>query len=153
VNALGNAVHRFFAADDKYRLTEDRVAMATRLLNRHRVAGAFEPTDLVECGDRLWRWVAATFGDDSIVRAEWPVGLRLDIGTRVLGTSDLIVETRDGWAVIDHKSFGLATAASKVDLLAGQLGCYSDALTRAHPGATVSKWVHMPLDGVVVKVD
>src|SRR5665213_672231 len=153
VNALGNAVHGFFAADERHRLADDRVGMATRLLNRHRVARALEPTDLVECGDRLWRWIAATFGDDSVVRTEWPVGLRLDIGTRVFGTSDPIVETRDGWAVIDHKSFGLATGASKVDMLAGQLGCYSDALTRAHPGATVSKWVHMPLDGVVVKVD
>jgi len=68
-------------------------------------------------------------------------------------TWNKFIESRDTWAVIDHKSFGLATAATNVGALAGQLGCYADALTKARPNATVSMWVHLPFDGAVVQVE
>jgi hypothetical protein len=153
VVALGQAVHDFLAADNRPRSDEDRLEMATGLLRRYRVPDGLAAADLIEAGNRLWRWVTATFGDDCIVRTEWPIGLKLENGTRVLGTSDLLVEARDTWAIIDHKSFGLATATTNVGALAGQLGCYADALTKARPNVTVSMWVHLPFDGAVVQVE
>jgi ATP-dependent exoDNAse (exonuclease V) beta subunit len=152
VNALGSAMHDFFAADERQRPLEDRKEMAVGLLGRYRVASALQARDLVECGDRLWRWVHERFGGEAVVRTEWPVGLKVGAGTRILGTSDLIVESDDAIAVIDHKSFGLKTALSKADLLAGQLGCYADVVVRAHPTKTVSTWVHLPLEGVVLEI-
>jgi ATP-dependent helicase/nuclease subunit A len=153
VVSLGQAVHDFLAADNQPRSDEHRIEMATGLLRRYRVPRGLEAADLIEAGNRLWRWVAATFGDDCVVRTEWPVGLRLDNGTRVLGTADLLVEARDAWAIIDHKSYSLAAAATNAGALAGQLGCYADALAKARPNASVSLWVHLPIDGAVVQVE
>jgi len=151
-DALGTAVHAFFAADDMQRATKERLEMATGLLERHGVTGALEPVDLLELAERLWRWVKERFGQDSVACTEWPLGVRLDTGTLVLGTSDLIIENPDAMAVIDHKSFRLAAAALKAEVLAGQLGCYADAAAQARLGKTLTRWVHLPFEGVVVEV-
>ena len=152
VSALGDTVHAFFGSDWPTRAQPERLATATGLLDRYRVSGAIEPTDLLELADRLWRWVHDQFGNASVIRTEWPLGLVLDGGTRVLGTSDLVIEAGSHTAVIDHKSLGLTAAVSKVDILKGQLGCYADAVARAMPSQTVSTWLHLPFEGVVVEV-
>ena len=82
---------------------------------------SIEPAELVEVADRLWGWIREHFGSDCLVRPEWPVGFREENGTVVFGTSDLIIETRDHLAIVDHKSYGLAAAGAKVEVLAGQL--------------------------------
>jgi ATP-dependent helicase/nuclease subunit A len=151
-DVLGTAVHAFFAADHMKRGTKERLEMATGLLERYGVTDALEPIDLLELAERLWRWVKEKFGQDSVVCTEWPLGVRLDTGTLVLGTSDLIIESPDAMAVIDHKSFGLAAAALKTEGLAGQLGCYADAAAQARPGKPLTRWVHLPFEGVVVEV-
>lgn len=152
VEAVGNAVHAFFAADDPARERGARVAVASGLLERHRVGAVVQAETLVEFADRLWAWVTGAFGADAVVRPEWPVGVRWESGTQVLGVADLVIETGDGVAVVDHKSLGLAAAAKRVGELAGQLGCYADAVARAVPGKRVSMWVHLPFEGVVVEV-
>ena len=126
--------------------------MATGLLERYGVSGALESADLLEFAERLSSWVKKRFGYESVACTEWPLGVRLDTGTLVLGTADLIVENPDAIALIDHKSFGLAAATQKAEALAGQLGCYADAVAQASPGKPISRWVHLPLAGLVVEV-
>jgi hypothetical protein len=143
-------LHAFLAADDPQREGRERHQMAAGLLQRYSVAGTLEASALVELADRLWRWARNQFGASSVVRTEWPLGLRLDSGTVVQGTADLLVEASDAIGIIDHKSFGLAAAATRAEPLAGQLGCYADAAARARPGKVVSTWVHLPFDGAIV---
>jgi ATP-dependent helicase/nuclease subunit A len=150
VDDLGTALHAFLAADDPQREGRERHQMAAGLLKRYDVAGALEAAELVELADRLWRWARNQFGESSVVRSEWPLRLRLDSGTVVQGTADLLVEAQDAIGIIDHKSFGLAAASARAEPLAGQLGCYADAVARARPGKLVSTWVHLPFDGVIV---
>ena len=151
-DSLGTTVHAFLAADRPDHPGSARLEMAAELLSRHSVAEGLEPADLIEFADRLWRWVQERFGNDAVIRAEWPLALKIESGTVLRGTSDLLVEVADTIVCIDHKSFGLATAASKVELLAGQLGCYADAVSRARPGKPIVKWLHLPFEGVVVEV-
>jgi ATP-dependent helicase/nuclease subunit A len=152
MDVLGTTIHNFFAADDPLGPKPDRLALAAGLLDRFQVAGALAPADLLELGNRLWRWVRKRFGPNSRLRTEWPLGLKLETGTLLLGTADLLVETGETFAIIDHKSFGWATAQTKAEALAGQLGCYADAVARALPGKTVSTWVHLPLEGMIAEV-
>jgi ATP-dependent exoDNAse (exonuclease V) beta subunit len=149
---LGTTIHNFFAADDPLGPKPDRLALAAGLLDRFQVAGALAPADLLELGNRLSRWVRKRFSPNSRLRTEWPLGLKLETGTLLLGTADLLVETEETFAIIDHKSFGWATAQTKAEALAGQLGCYADAVARALPGKTVSTWVHLPLEGLIAEV-
>jgi len=152
-NNLGMAVHAFFAADDPDRASAERLAIAGGLLQRYAVADAMAGGELVALADRLWRWTTSQFGEHVVVRREWPVGLRFDVGTIALGTVDLILEGDGFVAVVDHKSFGLAAAAEKVDILGGQLGSYADALKQARPTSLVSTWVHLALAGLIVPAE
>ena len=151
-DALGTAVHAFFAADEPKRRTEERLRIAVGLLERHDVAAGLAPDDMLELADRLWRWVRKTFGAGGVVRTEWPLSSKLGTGSAVMGSADLIVESPSTIAVIDHKSMGLAAAMRNVHELAGQLGCYADVSMRARPGKPVSRWLHLPFEGVVVEV-
>jgi ATP-dependent helicase/nuclease subunit A len=152
VEHLGTALHAFLGADDPQHDVRPRLDMAAGLLERYAVARALDPAALVELADRLWRWVQRQFGPSSVVLTECPLGLRLDSGTVLQGTADLLVESDDAIAIIDHKSFGLTTASTRVESLAGQLGCYADVVARARPGKTVSTWVHLPFEGLIVPV-
>jgi ATP-dependent exoDNAse (exonuclease V) beta subunit len=152
-NDMGMTVHDFFAADDCERTAAERLAMARALLQRYAVAEAMDGSELVKLADRLWRWTISQFGERVVVRREWPVGMRFDSGTVALGNVDLMVEGDRSIAVIDHKSFGLATATEKADILGGQLRYYADAIKKARPTKVLSTWVHLPLAGIVVPVE
>lgn len=154
VDRLGNAVHAFLAADDTARDPTARSQMAEGLLARHEVADVIDPAQLLAASDALMRWIKVTF-PGAPVRREWPMGYRDDHGTRVTGTADLIVEAKDQFAIVDHKSYRSADAArSHAADLGGQLACYREAIEKAcadiAPGKTVSTWIHLPLAGVVV---
>jgi ATP-dependent helicase/nuclease subunit A len=149
-DALGEAIHDFLAADTRGH-SNDRQALAAGLLEHYRVAGALDTGQLLEVADRFWTWIEARFGG-GVIRREWPLGLRLPSGTLVRGAADVVVDGAATVAIIDHKSFGLAAARGKVDVLAGQLGCYADMAARARPGGRISTWVHLPLAGVVAEV-
>lgn len=151
-DALGQAVHDFLAADDASAPADLRRAIASRLLTGYGVEAALRPERLLEMGDRLWGWTRLRFGETCRLRREWPVAERRQGGTVVGGTVDLMVEVGDVVAVVDHKSFGLAAAEQRKDALAGQLGCYADAVVRARSSAEVSTWVHLPFEGLVVQV-
>jgi ATP-dependent helicase/nuclease subunit A len=151
-DALGSALHAFFAAE-RGLAGPSRLELARGLLDRYGVAAALEPAELLELGDRLWRWVRAQFGDAAVVHTEWPLAQRLSTGGLVAGTADLIIEGAGGVAVIDHKSYGLPSAAAQANALAGQLGCYADVLAQARGVREVSRWVHLPFEGVVVPLN
>ena len=69
-----------------------------------------------------------------------------------MGVADLVVETPDEIAVIDHKSFGPDAAEEHAGALAGQLGSYADAIAATFPGRRISLWVHLALEGIVLEV-
>jgi ATP-dependent helicase/nuclease subunit A len=149
---LGDAIHRFLAADRADRDEPDRLDLARTLLASHAVASHLDPAALVEAGTRLWRWLEAL--TPSHVRREWPLAERLATGTIVSGTADLVVRTPRGLAVIDHKSFPgtLADALTRIPSFSGQLATYARALTAATGERCDAMWIHLPLVGAVVEV-
>ena len=152
--SLGNAVHGFLAADRPEMERPARLAIATGLLDRWGVGGVLEPEALLDAGDRLQQWVESRWPGVTW-RREWPLQQRLTSGTIVRGTADLVLETPDGYVVIDHKSFpgGHDAALEKAAGFAGQLGAYASALSAATGKSVTGIYVHLPLVGVIVSLD
>src|SRR6202012_2877255 len=100
--AIGDVIHPFLAADRDD--DDERFACAKRLLEAHGVVGCVEPRDLVAIASRLWRWIGERFPGAALHR-EWPLTHRTASGTTVVGTVDLVIAARDGFVVVDHKSF------------------------------------------------
>ena len=72
----------------------------------------------------------------------------------VHGSADLILETHDGFVLVDHKSFpGKADeAVRRAGGHAGQLAAYARALGAATGRKVKACYVHLPLSGLVVPV-
>lgn len=153
MEAVGDALHAFFAADHVELAIDERRAIAADVLAGHGVADALDRDEVVGAGDRLWVWIASRFPDANL-RRECVLAHRTAAGTIVGGSADLVVEDSSGLAVIDHKSFpgNADQAAARAIGYSGQLAAYAAALRKATGVAVTSTWIHFPIRGCMVEV-
>ena len=75
-------------------------------------------------------------------------------GTRIRGRIDLLVEAKDGWILLDHKS-NPGGAARDEDLVAEhgpQLESYSQALLSATGKPVTERWLYLPVAARAVRL-
>jgi ATP-dependent helicase/nuclease subunit A len=105
---------------------------------------------LLGASDALRTFVAARWSDATWHR-EVPILAALDSehgARRIAGSIDLLLETRDGFVIIDHKSFpGAATHWESRALEYGpQLMTYSKAIEMAG-GTVLGRFIHFTVGG------
>jgi ATP-dependent exoDNAse (exonuclease V) beta subunit len=150
-DAFGVAVHAWFGAeapDDD----DDAVEMAAGLVRGFEGAGV-SAADIVACRRRLeaalaLRWPHAT------ARREVPFSFVDDAGTTTRGAIDLLLDTPDGFVVVDHKVLlgDVARARTVAAAYSGQLQAYADAVARLSARPVLSTWIHLPLQGLLLEV-
>lgn len=150
--ALGEALHAIIAYDDGRRDTAQRLADAEATLARWWVKGFAAADALTACG-RLSCWLKSRWPEGNLL-PEAPVTAQRG-GQLVQGRIDLLVEHDYGSAIVDHKSF-----PGRVDLWEGhalrhapQLRLYGDAVASVSGRPCNELWVHMPLVGVLLRVE
>lgn len=149
--AIGDACHAFFAADAPGPGPE-RHAMAERLLHAHGAAQAIRAEELVSASTALREWCERRWSGATL-RREWPVRHRLADGSELNGYVDMVLETEPGLVVIDHKCL----AGSREEALAsathyhGQLEAYAQALAAATGQPVTERWLHLVLQGLMVR--
>ena len=146
---LGEAIHRFLAADDHGTGGPVRLARASAMLSRWGVR-EFVPEDLV---DRFHRFLGERFEGARRLR-EWPV--HAEDGLQVLaGRLDLLVDLGDGYAIIDHKSFPGSVAIDERRLreFGGQVSLYARALERVTGRTRFEYWIHQPIAAVMTRIE
>lgn len=149
---LGEAIHRFLAADDPTQAKADRERMAADILKGWG-APHLSAADLVLIGDRLSAFIASRFGGAAAFK-EWSV--HAEDGLQVVaGRLDLLVDLGDGYAIIDHKSFpgSVAMDEDRLRTFAGQVGLYARALERVTGRTRYEYWVHQPVAGVMTRIE
>ena len=88
------------------------------------------------------------------VLPEWPVILQLENGQSMHGWIDLLLETEQGFIIIDHKSFpgrrndweGKALSYS------GQLEAYGNAVAEATQRPVLSQWINFTVGGGMAEI-
>jgi ATP-dependent exoDNAse (exonuclease V) beta subunit len=78
----------------------------------------------------------------------------LDNGQRMNGWIDVLVDTEEGWVIIDHKSFPGAKREWDQRALSysGQLEAYRRAVMQATERPVISQWIHFSVGGGMVEV-
>ena len=70
------------------------------------------------------------------------------------GRIDLLLETRDGWVILDHKAN--PAPRDRWDQVAqeygGQLSVYADALARATGRSVAEAWIVLPVGAGAIQV-
>ena len=70
------------------------------------------------------------------------------------GWIDLLLETAEGFIIIDHKSFpgGRSRWPQKALSYSGQLAAYREAVLKATQRPVISQWIHFSVGGGLVEV-
>lgn len=154
MSMLGNAIHACLATS----FTDP--GGAPELSEIERQLSAFGVSECVSAAAVLfqvaalhdwikYRWPTATGF------AEYPVQSLLESGQILNGRLDLLLDTSDGWVLVDHKSSQLA--ASHWDRLAtehgAQLRAYADAIALASGKPVFESWLFLPVAAGCVRID
>jgi ATP-dependent exoDNAse (exonuclease V) beta subunit len=150
---IGTALHAVIAAE---LVNPDRVDALDRtraLLAGYGVQTHVGAEHALDAARRFRRWIERQFAPIRIL-TEYPVVHRRSDGRVVSGWIDVLLETPNGWVVIDHKSSPRPPAEWRDELCdyAGQLDAYREALEAAGK-AVESCWIHLPIGGAVLRYD
>lgn len=152
-SVLGNAIHACLAAGfthgDQW-LSEDTV---------HQVLQGFEVGGHIDAGAlarqiqvfQAWirqRWPGCT------ARAEVPVKALMPNGQVLNGRIDLLLETEQGFILVDHKSSPSARSewTELVTAYKPQLNAYADAIEATTAKKVLEQWLLLPVSAAMVKI-
>ena len=154
MDVVGNAFHLFFAADRPEFDDQQRLDLATGIVQRWQLTGIIDPEHLVQASNNLGNWAEERY-PNAIWRMEWSMSQRLPEGTVVSGFSDLTLKDGNRFAIIDHKTFAgnKKEAAKKASEFFGQIKAYGDILQNQYEKAATDCYIHYPIIGMVVEID
>lgn len=147
---VGDAIHRYLAADNSDLTHEDRLRIASRLLKAWNVS-ALDPRDVILMGDRFYKFIQDQW-PDAIIHKEAPISWRRADQT-MSGRIDVFVETNDEIIIIDHKSFPGARNdwLNQARKYGRQLHLYAEALSAAKgTKKPIRLALHLPIAGQVL---
>lgn len=150
---LGDAIHAIFAAEFTHPNHPKRAATAERILKEFGCDQSVWLEDVLRAVDVFREDVEKRFKPKRSL-VEVPFAFRNPAGQSVQGFIDLLLETAQGWVVIDYKSFqGNKTDwETKALSYSGQLDCYRHALAAMNMKMD-SLWIYFALGGGLVLVD
>ena len=153
IEILGEALHNIFAADLIDPNHAGRATMATGVLECHGLSNKVAADDVLACASRFQGCLLDTFKPLSIC-PEWPVTTVMDNGQHMNGWIDLLVDTEEGWMIIDHKSFPGRKSEwdQKALSYSGQLEAYHRAVIQATGRPVISQWIHFSVGGGLVEI-
>ena len=147
---LGDALHGVLAAEFQSPGRNDASDLAGRVLAAHGLAGALAPAAVARMADDFRHWTEKRFQPTSAL-VECPFHYHNEQGQLVSGFIDLLLETPEGWVIIDHKTYpGPSTDwPAKAQSYSGQIRAYAAAL-EATNRPVVSAWIHFAVGGGIV---
>lgn len=150
---LGLAVHASIAAAVSDRANLD-TQLVSGMLEANGVCGCADTDELVTQIGSFLDWCEIRYGKAPML-AEHPVEMVMENGQWVVGQIDLLIDTPEGWILIDHKA-SMKTEDSFPDLAAGysgQLGMYRHAVESATNRKVIESWLYLPVSGKAIKVE
>ena len=153
MSALGTAIHACLAlsfADRALPLTEAEVGVILRAFEVSEYLSAAAVLNQVQAF-HAWlegRWPGAR------PAAEVAVQCMLESGQVLIGQIDLLLQTEEGWILIDHKSSQLAPEhwGQLAEEYVAQIDAYAKAIEKASGKKVLERWIFLPVAGGALSV-
>lgn len=148
---IGTGLHAVIAAELNNPDRDNALTRAQAILESYGATDFIEAKHALQCARRFRDWVQETFEPKRIL-TEYPISHRLENNQIVRGWIDVLLETHEGWVIIDHKSSPRPRSewGQEVVEFSGQLAAYKQALEAAGK-TTLGTWIHFPVSGGVVR--
>ena len=152
-SVLGTAIHACLAAsftDQSQWLNEEAV---DRVLKGFQVRGHIDAGALCRQIQAFHGWIQQRW-PGCTARAEVPVKALMSSGQVLNGRIDLLLETDQGFVLIDHKSSPHAESqwGELVTAYKPQLDAYANAIEVASGKNVIEQWLLLPVSAAMVKI-
>ncbi|MEH6626622.1 MAG: UvrD-helicase domain-containing protein [Motiliproteus sp.] len=149
---LGSALHGVIAASINH-TKPFSLEQAQSLLASFGVDQQLSAAHALEASQRFINHIHKQF-EVTRCLVEYPVTTINELGQEATGFIDLIIETADGWIIIDHKSSPAPRSEWETNALkySGQLAIYRRAIEKATDKPVLECWVHFAVTGGMVEV-
>jgi uncharacterized protein YjiS (DUF1127 family) len=105
-------------------------------------------------GDTFKNWLGEQWPGAKL-HIEYPIRMVNELGQRLNGSIDLLIETDHGWVVVDHKS--TSTGEDQLPYVAsqygGQLAAYRQALEAVTDKPVLGQWIHFMAMGTMLECE
>ncbi len=151
---IGRALHAVIAMELVNPDRADAEMRARRILQGYNAEYFIDPDAAVACARRFRAFVVERFKPTRIL-AEWPTAEALANGQTMRGWIDVLIETSEGWVIIDHKSSPRPKSEWRTEALehSGQLASYRSMIGATGARVADSAWIHFPVSGGIVRID
>lgn len=148
---VGDCVHSFLACNDLTQSHDEQISTAERIRSLWQ-ATQITNEDLLLMSSRFDSFLKTEFQDYERYD-ECPVSCRLET-SRMRGVIDVLIQTKDGYHIIDHKSFPGPPDqwSAKALLFASQLSAYKFSIEQSTRQPVHRLMIHMPIIGKVLEL-
>ena len=148
---LGLAMHAVIAC--YINGNDNKNGTIARILVEHGMQDTISASVAIESAERLIKAIETHFSP-ILYATELPIRYQNIHGQLLNGWIDLLVETRNGYIIIDHKASPRARSDWEEVALSysGQLAAYAKAVSRSTAKPVAGCWVHFGVTGGLVEV-
>lgn len=153
MSVLGTAIHACLALSFTNRNRALSIDEVEQILAGFAVSDGVVAAAVLRQVNALHAWIKSSW-ENAVPYAEYPVQSVLETGQVLNGRIDLLLDTEDGWVLIDHKSSQLAPDhwAQLAEEYGAQLAAYAKAIERATGKIVKEWWLFLPVAGGAVSV-
>lgn len=150
---LGEAIHALIATHIINTPSEPKV-LAKEVLSSYGVTEHISVEDALTCVTRFKKFIEHEL-KAIFIQVEYPIEYQLPNGQTASGWIDALVETEQGYIIIDHKSNPQSRANQHEVALkySGQLALYKAAVEAASDKPVVGCWIHFAVTGGALRIN
>jgi ATP-dependent exoDNAse (exonuclease V) beta subunit len=150
---LGNGIHMIIAAEVINPGRPDALSITEGILNSYDLLKTVTKGDALAYTQKFVTFINKRFTPEAVF-AEYPVQKVAANGQMVKGWIDLLIKTKNGWVIIDHKLYSGNSDSRRKKALeySGQLQCYRDVVMSFNDVGEMECYIHFPLYGELIAV-
>jgi ATP-dependent exoDNAse (exonuclease V) beta subunit len=146
---LGNCVHSYLAVAEIEK--DECQQLAKKVVRQWGVESVMAFDKLVRAGKQLRTFIDKRWAGAKIY-TEVPMSFELPTGQVSEGFIDMLVETKDGYVIIDHKMVRSFEEEKLKVAYGAQLQCYRNAVEKATGKKVLQTFLHLPNQGICMEL-
>ena len=150
---FGSAIHAVIAVNMIHDEAIDK-GLVKNILSAHEVNESITANDALELAERFRKFTNNHLKAKKVM-LEYPIEYQMPNGQFVTGWIDALIETDEGYIIVDHKSSPKSRKESETEALkySGQLKLYKEAVEIVTGKPALACWIHFAVMGLAVNVD